>query len=215
MSYILCHSIDSIMPQLASTPISRLALSLCLSVMLADGIGAQSRSAEFPKRSGLVLGFGLGVASVSQGQVSTLSARRGRDIALSWRVGYQVSDRVAVVLNGASSVYTYDGTGRRRRRGFEGIFPSVQYWVTPRFWLSTGAGLNLDAPAFYDVKPSRAGERAFYRGLGAIAMAGYDVHRTPSLAVDVQTRWHIGYADIAEGRRHGSSAALLLGVRRR
>ena len=38
-----------------------------------------------------------------------------------------------------------------------------------------GAGLNLDAPAFYDVSAAKRGERSFYRGPGAVGIVGYRV----------------------------------------
>ena len=86
-----------------------------------------------------------------------------------------------------STVYAYTGTGRARKRGIEGLFPSIQYWPSSRVWLSTGAGLNLDAPAFYDMarrrsSPERQRDESFWlpwRETNSARTSGADVGTRP------------------------------------
>lgn len=165
-------------------------------------------------RPRLTAGLAFGGSFVSLEEMPGSSTSGGVDIALAWRLGYRLTDRLAIVLNGASSVYDYERPGRPRKRGFEGLFPSVLYWVTPQLWLAAGPGVNLDAPAFYDI--DSADERVFHHGFGALAIAGYELHRTrsPDVGFEILARVHAGYSDVPEGRQSGSSVSLLVGVSR-
>jgi hypothetical protein len=167
-----------------------------------------------PQSSGFTFGLSAGLGHTALNALPQLAETRGRDVAIGWRVGYRFSPKIALVVNGASDVYTYRGTGRTRKRGFEGVFPSVQVWFRPRLWAAAGAGLNLDAPAFYDIRSSNPGERDFHRGIGAIGIVGYELGRAGIVGIDAQARVHAGFNDFAEGRQRGRSISLLLGISR-
>lgn len=171
---------------------------------------ASAQGHEPPDPAGFTFGVGLGAAVVSLSSVPGTSTPVGPNLALAWRLGYRFSNEFAIVLNAGSAVCEYEGTGRPRKRGFEGLFPSVQYWPTPRLWFSAGAGLNLDAPAFYDIDD--ASERSFHFGPGAVALVGYEVHRTHQVGIEILARAHGGYSEVPAGRQYGTSASLLLGI---
>ena len=120
-----------------------------------------------------------------------------------------ISKRTALVLCLPGSIYTYKGIGRQRDRGFEGIIPSVQYWVKDRWWVLGGAGLTLDAPAFYDIKTED--ETKFYFGASMLVGTGYEVWRTGKFAMDIQARLHYGKASVIEGTREGLAFNVLVG----
>jgi hypothetical protein len=128
----------------------------------------------------------------------------------NFKIGYMISDRGALALYLPGSIYTSRGTGRTRDRGVEGIMPSYQYWLNSRLWFLGGAGFDLDAPAFWDVKNSSEGH--YYFGPGAVTAAGYEILRKGKFVLDLQARIHLGYAYIPEGRKKGIAADLLLGV---
>lgn len=204
------------------TPRRRSHLALAaLSAAVATALPAQAPAGS-PAPSpatGFTAGVALGISRVNLRSLAGLPAASGTDIALSWSVGYRTSQRTAVVLKGASSPYRYTGPGRRRRRAFEGIFPSFEYRVTDDAWVSAGAGLNLDAPVFYDVRGRDPNERRFSRGLGTLLSVGYGPFRSSSRSlassVFVEGRWQFGFNDVPDGRQYGQTAALLVGLRRR
>ena len=192
---------------------SRALAVLMLMAHIAPTLNAQAtKSAE--ARGRLRFGLATGVAGVSLGSLPGVAKTTGSNVALAWRVGYALSPRTAIMFNGASSVYTYTASGRVRKRGFEALYPSVQYSVKPRFWVSGGAGINLDAPTFYDIRPSNVGERSFYRGFGALVSAGYEFRDFRAFAIEMQGRAHMGFNDIAQGRQRGRSLSVLFGVSR-
>ncbi len=84
-----------------------------------------------------------------------------------------ITPRTALLLCLPGTVYRYKWSERERDRGFEAIVPAVQFWPCDRFWLLAGAGLGMDAPAFYDIK--NEAERKFYFGGAALAGAGYQI----------------------------------------
>ena len=61
---------------------------------------------------------------------------------------------------------------------------------------------------------SDGGERSFYRGLGAVGIVGSRVTGVRRVGLEVQARVHSGYSDVLQGRRHGTTAALLFGISR-
>jgi hypothetical protein len=175
---------------------------------------AQMDSAAPVQRSGFIFGAaaGAGLLDLTGDGVS-----EGQHLSPSFpnlRIGYMVSPRTAVVVLLPGTIYRYEGVGeqdRPRDRGFEGIIPSIQYWVADRWWIMGGAGLTLDAPTFYDVQDASEGK--YYMGPSLSVGAGYEVWRRGSFSLDAQTRLHYGSARLADGEtRKGTAWNLLLGV---
>lgn len=160
-------------------------------------------------RNGWVFGTAAGVSVV---HLSTTGLATETQTGLSFpnfKAGKMINNRMALLIYLPGSIYRYKGEGRERDRGFEGIIPSVQYWLKPRWWVMAGAGLTLDAPAFYDIKGED--ERKFYFGPSVLAVTGYEIWRKDRFALDLQVRAHYGYASIPEGKRTGLAVTTLLG----
>lgn len=170
---------------------------------------AQTPNTKPFERKGFVFGGAIGISSL---QLSSSSISEAKQVGLSFpnfKFGTMVSPRMAILLSLPGTVYQYKWGDRQRDRGFEGILPSVQYWLLDRLWLLGGAGLGLDAPAFYDIK--EASERKFYFGTAALAGAGYEVLRRGRFVLDMQGRVHFGSINAPEGRRNGLAFNLMFG----
>ncbi|MCC6771215.1 MAG: hypothetical protein IT360_08375 [Gemmatimonadaceae bacterium] len=190
-----------------------------IALLSASTLHAQ---AERAATTGIVFGISLGVSRVTLSELPNVSRTTGTDVSLGWQVGYRMSSKLSLVLNGASSVYRYAGPGRARKRGFESVVPMIEYQVDHGLRLSAGAGLQLDAPVFYSMRVSDPAERRYWRVVGAVVGVSYAL---PSLlngasrsaqryTPEVQGRWNVGRTNTPEGRLAGQSYAFLLGVRR-
>jgi hypothetical protein len=143
------------------------------------------------------------------------TARGGTNVALAWRVMYHVSDHAAIGIHAGATPYHHTGQGRARRRGFEGLYPAVEWHPDAEHWLAAGLGLHLDAPVFYDVRPRLPGESRFRVGVGGLLAAGRRV-TTPTTgysAGELVARAWAGRVQTADGRLTGWAAALLAGGR--
>jgi len=160
-------------------------------------------------RNGWIFGTAVG-ASVLHLSTSGLPTEIAPSISFpNFKIGKMITKRTAILLYLPGSIYTYKGVGRQRDRGFEGIIPAAQYWVTPRWWVLGGVGLTLDAPAFYDIKGED--EHKFYFGPSVLAATGYELWRKGNFALDLQVRMHYGYSIIPEGKRTGMAGTTLVG----
>ena len=161
------------------------------------------------QRKGFVFGTSIGVSSL---QLTTSQSGRESQFVSSFpnfKIGTMVSSKTAIVVLLPGSLYKYKGVGRERDRGFEGIIPSVQYWVKDRFWVLGGVGLTLDAPAFYDIKDET--ERKFYFGPAMVLSSGYELWSKGKFAIDLQARMHYGYAAVPEGTKTGLALNFMIG----
>ncbi|MFN7983713.1 MAG: hypothetical protein U0Q11_17850 [Vicinamibacterales bacterium] len=196
----------------------RTALPIVMATVLTMGASAFAQSdvdARKP-RAGMVFGAAAGVGRLS---VSGPGADGQPHWAASFpdvQVGHMLSDRVAfvVLLPGTTYHYTSTVTGdRTRTRGFEGIMPSLQMWLTDRVWVKGGVGLALDAPAFYDIR--NASERDFHVGPGYSVSVGRDVWQRTNHAVDIRAQLHGGRANLSDGaHRQGAAVSVLVGFTR-
>ena len=129
-------------------------------------------------------------------------------------LGYQATHRMAVGLSAASTVYKYRAVGRARKRGLEGLYPTLEYRVQERVTLSAGAGLALDMPVFYDIRGSGVDERRMSPGMGIMMAAAYTLRPREHWSTDVQARFHAGRQRIPTGPQTGGAFSVLLGVQR-
>lgn len=172
-------------------------------------VRAQSQESVEVQRRGFIFGTAFGASSL---QLNTTSLVKETQYSISFpnfKIGSMISNRSAVVLYLPGSIYRYKSVGRERDRGFEGIIPSYQYWMNNRWWILSGVGLCLDAPAFYDIKSED--ERKFYFGPSIITAVGYEVWSKGKFALDVQGRINYGYSNIPEGRRSGLAVNVMVG----
>ncbi|TAE53739.1 MAG: hypothetical protein EAZ89_07185 [Bacteroidetes bacterium] len=184
---------------------------LCFYLLLMALLSVNGQNA--PERVGERKGFFLGVAAgPSLIRLKTASQPAETELSLSFpnfKLGYMIRPQLALALSLPGTVYRYSAQGRVRDRGFEAILPSVQYWPSKRWWILAGAGLGMDAPAFYDIKDET--ERSFYFGAAAIAATGYEVWQGRRFVLDVQLRVHTGNVRITE-KRQGTALSLMLGL---
>ncbi len=115
-----------------------------------------------------------------------------------------VTKRMSVILlGGASSTYDYNGIGRPRKRGFEGLFVATQFWTSDRLWLMGRIGATADAPVFFDLEVDNEDEQNYYWDPGLIIGTGYELWRKKKFALDIQSKLHYGYANVLEGKKTG------------
>lgn len=175
--------------------------------MLFSTLNAQNQN-NF-ERKGFIFGTALGLSSLNLIFINKPSQNETSLSFPNFKIGTMISPKTALILYLPGSIYTFKNEGRERDRGFEAITPSLQYWLKGRFWILGGAGLGMDAPAFYDIKNET--ERKFYFGGSALAGTGYEVWRKGKCALDLQARVHYGTAKFPEGVRSGLAFNFMVG----
>ena len=171
---------------------------------------AQAQKLNEIQRKGLMFGISTGIAN-SQLKFPSKS-QNNTNLAINWKVGYMLKPKLAVLLNGAVSIYKYDLTDRKRLRDFGGVFASAQYFVTDKFWALGGIGIGTEAPVFFDLKPENTEETKYYSGLGLVSSIGYEIYRKNNFALDLQARLNYSSVNLSIGKLNGITTALLLGI---
>jgi hypothetical protein len=182
-----------------------LVLTFCTIIFTVHPVLAQVQRNGF--NVGVAAGAGLLTLHVPGESKPRKSAEPSfPNIQLGWMIG----PKTAITLYLPGTLYKNTWNGRPRDRGFEGIIPGVQYWVTERWWVAGGVGFGLDAPAFYDIK--NEDERKFHFGYGCLFSSGYEFWQTSHFSMDARVRLHYNNVPVPEGRLSGFSANALLGV---
>jgi hypothetical protein len=163
-------------------------------------------------RKGFVFGTAIGISHSVQNFQSNNKNNTG--LGLDFKLGYMLRPNLALLLSSNVSSYDYSGLGRNRKRDFGIVAPTLQYWLSDRFWILGGVGLGVDAPIFWDIeKPEINKEEAkYYAGLGVVTALGFEIYRKKNFALDIKTRLTYRNVKLQEGRTSGFSPALLLGV---
>lgn len=104
--------------------------------LLSYTASAQDRGTT--DRKGIFLGFAAGVANSNL--KFPAETHNNTNLALNWKIGYLFNSKVAVLLDGAVSVYEYDLSDRKRLRDFGGVFASVQYFLCSKISVLGGGG---------------------------------------------------------------------------
>ena len=162
------------------------------------------------ERNGFVFGISWGIADSNLNFPG--KNQNNTNLALNWKIGYMINPKLALLLNGAVSIYEYNLSDRKRLRDFGGVFPSAQYFVSDKFWILGGIGVGTDAPVFYDLKPDNTIETKYYSGIGAVTSAGYEIYRKKGFALDLQARINYSTVNLPIGNTNGLTTALLLGI---
>ncbi len=160
-------------------------------------------------REGFIFGASIGVS-----QIYLNSPKAGNEDQLglsfpNFKFGTMVNSKTAILVHLPGTIYKCNNDGRKRDRGFEGIIPSVQYWMKDNWWGLGGVGLTFDAPAFYDIKNET--ERKFYVGPSFLLGTGYEVWKNEKLTIDLQTRVQHGFSTLENGRRVGTAINFMIG----
>lgn len=164
------------------------------------------------ERKGFIIG-----ASVGPSVVNLIRSKQPNQtdfgVSITWKIGAMISNSTSIILlGGASAVYDYNGMGRPRKRGFEGLFVASQHWIGNRHWIMGGIGATADAPVFYDLEVDNKNEQKYYWGPGVIIGTGYELLQKKKFALDIQTKLHYGYANVPEGRNTGLAFNIGLGI---
>lgn len=178
---------------------------LAQSILAKDSIKMQ--------REGFVFGIATGSGYINTSIPNDKNNSQWGNIAYNWKFGYMLNSITAILLQGNVSTYRYEGNSdstRERLRGFEGIIPSIQYFVSNRIWLSGGLGLGMDNPVFYDVKNENEG-KYYAGGFKTTLGIGYEIWHKINKALDIQTRLSYGNAKVPEGKRKSVAVDILIG----
>jgi hypothetical protein len=126
----------------------------------------------------------------------------------NFRIGYMIHNRLAIQMLQPGSPYRHEN----KDRVFEAFLLSAQYWVKDRIWVSGGAGMTFDAPAFWTLPGLKNPE--FNIGFPAFAIAaGYEIKRWKNFTADIQYRFFYGKADLPDnGHRTGFSHMISVGL---
>tara|TARA_R110002096_G_scaffold436100_2_gene667778 strand:+ start:27725 stop:28297 length:573 start_codon:yes stop_codon:yes gene_type:complete len=173
-------------------------------------VPAFAQESETSNRRGVFLGFAAGVANSNL--KFPAETQNNTNLALNWKIGYLFNSKLAVLLNGAVSIYEYDLSGRSRSRDFGGVFASVQYFLSPKISVLGGVGIGTDAPVFYDVEGEEPGETDYHLGIGLVSSVGYELHRYKKYSFGIQARFNYSRVKLPIGETSGFTSALLLGV---
>jgi len=158
---------------------------------------------------GIVFGFSSGIANSNLNFPS--KNQNNTNLALNWKIGYKLNSKLALLINGAVSIYEYDLSDRKRLRDFGGVFASTQYFVSDKLWILGGVGIGTDAPVFYDLVPENEIETEYYTGFGVVSSVGYEIYRKKRFALDLQARINYTSVNLPIGKTDGLTTALLIG----
>ncbi|WP_247237294.1 hypothetical protein [Telluribacter sp. SYSU D00476] len=177
--------------------------------LLQKALG-QDNAAIYKK--GFLFGLSTGAGSIHT-SISNAPNEAQAGVAHNWKIGTMLTSRTALLLQGVVTTYRYSGNAaspRERLRGFEGLLPSLQYWVNNRLWITGGVGVGMDNPVFYDVKDSSEG-RYHSRGFKTALNTGYEIWQRKNMTIDIQGRLSHGAVQVPEGTRNSLAADILIG----
>jgi hypothetical protein len=108
----------------------------------------------------------------------------GRFSIPNFKIGAMVNPKLGILLYVPGGTYKQKGEDR----AFEGFFPTVQYWVTDKFYVNAGIGLAVETTPFYKVDYSQ-GPPKFNTGFGYTVSTGKEIIQwSTNKTVDIQIR---------------------------
>lgn len=152
------------------------------------------------ERKGFVFGFGIGAGAISVAdsdqEVPFDEAQNGGTFP-NLKLGWMINDRLAILGLYSGMGYEYEG----KDRSFDAFMPSVQYWVSNKWWLNAGAGLAMDFPAIYE---DNIKDEDWNFG-GALSLStGYEIVQRKKFTLDLQTQLQMGGTKISNDRERGA-----------
>lgn len=185
---------------------SKLIIILFLSMSSGIVLSQSSQEVILIERKGFTFGTSAGAGLLTVSDHDTMSSQFAISLP-NLRIGFMVRERLALQLLIPGSVYKNNGD----TRAFEGFCISVQYWLKDKLWILGGAGLALDAPAFWSVDDPR--KEDFNFGIPAVVGGmGYELWRKKNFTIDIQYRIYVGQVELDYGgQRHGVSNGFSIG----
>lgn len=182
---------------------------LLIAIFSVFSLAAYSQQFEGSvQREGFVIGFGVGagVISIADSNAENQFDKANGSISFpDLKIGWMLNNRTALLATFPGLIYEYEG----HDRSFESIIPSLQYWVTDRWWINGGIGLAIDAPAFYDYEKNVNDNWNF--GCAVAASTGYEIYQNKNFTIDLQSRIHLGTVFL-DNDLHRDAAAFSVGV---
>ena len=161
------------------------------------------------ERKGFVIGFGVGSGVISIANSNDDKPFDEAQVGINFpslKLGWMVSDRMAVLASFPGMIYDSDG----KDRSFDAFLPSVQYWASDRWWLNGGIGLAMDIPAFYEADDFL--DEPWNYGCAVAISTGFELVQKKKFALDLQTKLHMGRVYLEEdGHRDGVAFSIGLG----
>jgi len=179
----------------------RISLFVLL-IFSANILIAQNTELKSTKKQDFLFGAAVGGGHIILKEGNQASENHSRLLAPNFKVGWMLSPRMAVFGYIPTGVFKRNG----EQRAFEAVMPVVQYWISDKYWILGGVGVNLDVPLI-----GTDGE-GFYSGPAVCIGTGIDVLHKGRFVIDLQTRYQYGSADIPDiGTRKMSGFDLLVG----
>lgn len=146
-----------------------------------------------PARGGLVLGFGIGLGSMSvDGESLECPSCEAEPPAFvgDLRIGYALSPRLAlsfVVVGAAKTIEDSSVSGFTASLG-SGVV-AARYWATPRLWVEGGLGSSTLTLVYEDrFEGGVEYEYQLERGATLLLGLGYELASSPRFALDLHAR---------------------------
>jgi hypothetical protein len=168
---------------------------------------AQSQNSSV-KRDGFVFGAGVGggIISLSHSDAEgEFDEAQGAFSLPNLKIGWMLNDNLALLATFPGMLYEVDG----KDRSFEAVMPTLQYWVSDKWWVNGGVGLGMDLPAFYNVK--NVEDETWNFGCAVAASAGYEFVQRENFAIDFNAKVHLGRTFL-ENDAHLDGIGLSVGV---
>ena len=159
------------------------------------------------ERKGFVIGIGVSAGAISisdNTQEVPFDKAHGGFSLPNLKIGFMLTERMALLATFPGMNYEYEG----KDRSFDALVPTLQYWVSDRWWVNGGFGLAMDLPAFYE-KNARNEDYNF--GCAVAAGVGYEVVQSGKFTIDIQSNVQLGRVFLDEGV-YRDAAAISFGV---
>jgi opacity protein-like surface antigen len=137
-------------------------------------------------RSGLVLGFGLGIGGITASDCAPGFC--GAALAGEFHLGGILAPRLALMGDVWGNIRGIDNTDGSLSQSFWSV--AAQYWALDNLWLKGGLGI-----AHVQVDSASAGLLDDETALGLTLAAGLEVLRSGNMILDLQGRFGRGFYD--------------------
>lgn len=160
------------------------------------------------ERDGFIIGIGAGAGVISLSHNGTEGGdfEKG-EAGLSFpnlKIGWMVSDRMAILATLPGLSYEYEN----KERSFDGIIPTLQYWVNDRWWINGGIGLAIDSPSLFE---KNFKNEPWNYGCAVTAGAGYEMVQKGKYALDLQANLQLGRVSLGNDL-HRDAAIFSIGI---
>jgi hypothetical protein len=160
------------------------------------------------RREGFVIGIGVGggVISIADSDAENpFDEAQGGISFPNLKIGAMLNERTALLVTFPGLMYEYEG----KDRSFDAVMPTLQYWVSDRWWINGGIGLATDFPAFYEVDDFEDEDWNF--GCAVAASTGYEIYQRDNFTIDLQSKVLMGQVSLDDDR-HRDGVAFSVGI---